>query len=210
MALKQDDRELVRLPKLRNTKNQNIGPQSVVDAYFTLPQEWLEAMDKWRSIPLECARCGEDYFECNNIGQWQCKQHVGQWNMTQNGKFYSIGRWDCCGDYNRENPPSGPTGCVKSDHSIMRSPYTRRDDMTVPNFLLQYIRVDGCALTNAKNENYKDPWTAHTLPGNSVIRRYDWIDAEERLTSGKTNRNKVCLNGDWVEKKYLSLYRLNE
>lgn len=55
-----------------------------------------------------------DYFEIDNVGRWNCRQHAMNFDET-------LRIWPCCGKISHSNP-----GCVRADHR----PYEKPLDMT--------------------------------------------------------------------------------
>ena len=77
------------------------------------------------SLPVKCDVCGIEYDEQNNIGSWQCGQHVEPLNPVT--KIYP-----CCGQRYRIQPHYLSIGCIPADHNPMREvPYTAFHDVTI-------------------------------------------------------------------------------
>lgn len=177
------------MPKFKRTKNNRTEDsiQTSVDAYFLLPTHWKDTLRKWKEIPIECQRCYAVYYESENIGQWQCKQHAREWNGRYDGKFYPIGTWDCCGETTKDYQEYLKKGCVRADHSPLSASFQlSQDDLYMPIAILQYIRVKREAVLFKNQSGELEPWDPAIGDGECVIRRFDWKEDLCRKINGKS------------------------
>jgi len=199
-----------------------------MDVFFRLDRKTIDALQKWNTIELECARCNQTYYECNNIGRWKCSQHAREWNASRGGDFYEVGRWDCCGS-NYRKPLKGDAkwGCVRSDHTPIDAPYLVADDILLPKDLIRFVKPGPFSVVDLEKADLYDtlikrPDKLHmeveddrgVVVGYSeedyvVIRRYDWKEEAERKLRGESQIRCVFVGGCKIEEKYLSPYGVN-
>jgi len=147
--------------------------------YFQISKEWRDLLSNWQNVKAKCLKCGYHYYEVNNIGKWECRQHVLDFNTFEPGRFHPQATWDCCGQKHKN-------GCVRSDHTVLLIPYTENHDLYIPNELVN--------LLVSFKESVVDPNSVRQLHYNRksrkeddyIVRRYDWLDADSRQETGKT------------------------
>jgi hypothetical protein len=152
-----------------------------IDLYTTnLDSKWRRILQLWKTTKLKCSMCTTEFVELDNIGHWHCSQHFMQWNGDLSGTRFGPHMWDCCGD---DRPPGfgarlgNLTGCIRSDHRFLSSPYTQRDDIPLPVNLYDLVKPHGESLPDPKVSQYlasDQPVAPSHLLKNIVIRRYDW------------------------------------
>lgn len=82
-------------------------------------------MDPKYYEPWNCARCGREYREIDNLSRWQCAVHPGEYyyagcSVPIDRRTYSIFHWMCCGRSQDSEDPHyegmRPIGCRPADH----------------------------------------------------------------------------------------------
>jgi len=113
---------------------------AAVDDVSDVPEEWRVILHNWRTVPIHCAN-NHVFLEIDNVGLWQCKQHICEPKVLKNGDVL----WPCCGGRGRDHP-----GCVDADHrrkDIVKR-YNSNHDIKLPpivasRLLQHYKRVKG-------------------------------------------------------------------
>jgi hypothetical protein len=155
-------------------------------SYFLTSKEWQKKIEEWQQVERRCLKCGLLFYEMDNIGKWQCKQHVLDYNHTQDGIFYKAGSWDCCGKKEKRGRELRANGCVRSDHTILFSPYTEKDDLSIEKALIELIVPCRESIINLDSSRQANFMLKSTKPGDFVVRRYDWKNADSRQETGKS------------------------
>jgi hypothetical protein len=166
----------------------------MADLYFIADDRWREIIKIWMTEKRCCTKCGTDYLESDNIGKWQCMQHCLPWNGSMWGKHYGPFRWDCCGSTRHVGDQGSPSGCIRSDHTLLNAPYTEVNDVPIPFNLVNYIGAYRESVLEKGDpseirKGFLD--TSRAQEENVVVRRFDWKDAASRMETGKTIYNKV-------------------
>jgi hypothetical protein len=74
----------------------------------SIPQKYVVITDEMKAFQ-RCARCAEQFRECDNLGQWQCLMHSLPLNSI-------TGTFSCCSTSSR--------GCIRCDHTAdVETPY---------------------------------------------------------------------------------------
>lgn len=97
---------------------------------YVIPEEWNEKIEQWFNMYKICARCSKIYYEINNIGTRNCRQHAGYYQ-------YHTQTWSCCGS----NIPERLYGCIKSDHTILLVEYTEKDTLKIPRSVTRALGI---------------------------------------------------------------------
>jgi predicted nucleic acid-binding Zn-ribbon protein len=178
--------------------------------FFTLEKRWKDLFKKWLDVQHKCVRCGTIYNEIENIGSWECKQHVLSWNAHCRGSFYGAHSWDCCGDTFPSNLTDHPRGCVPCDHNTLDFPYQAPEhDVVLPTVLLQYLITGGTSQEAILADNDLKDYVADTgplPPDLSVVRRFKWLEYRSRKERGTSAEGVTRAFGHWMNKKDLGWY----
>lgn len=201
-----------RMAKLRGTGSNDPRQEALeltpTDMYFMLDKEWKDVVKRWQTLLLECARCGTLYKEIDNIGTWKCHQHSLGWNYQGKGTFREKSQWDCCGEKMKHNLPGDPRGCVRGDHSPDDVVYSRKDDIVLPNVVLNFIVTQPKSTIRDKNERILENYypTDEEFDDNVIVRRFDWKEDESRRYYGGLQFGKSSNYGEGVEEKFVSQF----
>jgi hypothetical protein len=117
-------------------------------------------MRLWSTMKRKCVN-GHEYYEIDNVGHWQCKQHAMEYEEEH-------GLWPCCGKTQFSN-----LGCVSADHRCFGKPFEVSDtiyDVPQPISRLMgprkgdlgngaYLRFD----RQAQNRIRSDPAHSHDI-----------------------------------------------
>jgi len=111
-------------------------------------QQWQRLLRQWSTEDKVCASCGTVYREAENVGRWQCYQHVASLDRHGVGSGpstseYGIAghsgpeRWLCCGKpvrgkRDRFDRSPLPDGCVECDHTTQVVPWSKLEDTALP------------------------------------------------------------------------------
>jgi len=79
---------------------------------IALPRDWRKILEQWHKSERVCIRCGTKYKLSNNLGNWNCFQHI-----TIGERPSPSERWPCCGMYVSETKRITTCGCIPCDHS---------------------------------------------------------------------------------------------
>jgi hypothetical protein len=151
---------------------------------FQINKEWEKRVQDWEFKELKCLKCGYHYKEIKNIGKWQCKQHVLEYNEFEKGKFHPQGTWDCCGVRRKSGILITGNGCVRSDHTILFAPYTEQNDIYIPNNLIKLIVPFKESVVDKDSVRQLHYNRKESKPNDYIVRRYDWNNADGRQSSG--------------------------
>jgi hypothetical protein len=154
-------------------------------AWAFISPEWQTVIAGWRSKREKCAWCGFTFYESDNIGRWQCRQH----RQVQYSTAYSM--WQCCGfaianpkntlRYHHTEMAPELSGCVLSDHSAQRERvWNMYDAVPLPRILQALIEPRDDACISDREEARRFVGEQHPLPdGTMFVARYDWRNAVE-------------------------------
>lgn len=95
---------------------------------------WSNKIKEYEKI-LTCVNCGIHYTEANNIGRWECSQHLYTPNISV------LGKWPCCGKVYKPSPRPSRDGCIKCDHTILNCPYDDDHNIPLPKFIAKKIQL---------------------------------------------------------------------
>lgn len=74
--------------------------------WSNMPADWGLVIRDWTKSSLYCVN-NHWFWEIENVGRWQCKQHFCDPEVQSDGVTY----WPCCGRFGEDDP-----GCVDADH----------------------------------------------------------------------------------------------
>lgn len=158
----------------------------MASSYFLATKKWQKRLEEWESIQYHCKKCGLSYFEKDNIGKWQCKQHVLPFNENEVGMFHGAYQWDCCGYRIKQGKPLKANGCVRSDHTQLMSHYTEQDDIYIDKALITLILPGKESIVDVYSARETKFIRKDYEPGDYIARRYDWKNADSRQETGQS------------------------
>ena len=152
-------------------------------------------IEEMRQKEKTCVRCGKQYRDTENLGQWKCRQRAFTGVLRRNGE-------------RMDSPPSHDFLFIRADHiskeevdDVFGYEYTHRDDVQMTVDFLSSISSSNLnhhsfvpkTLLYRENEltPYPDP-DAPSLTASVGIRRFDWIAMrvvrqDSELLYGKRN-----------------------
>lgn len=138
--------------------------------YAVVDKKWEDVISRWTEEKLKCTKCGNFFYEINNIGAWKCSQHAHERHTNAST------RWPCCDKIYRGVPGMASLGCVRADHTTLEVNFTEEHDISIPITLKNYITVYGQSVIENND----------ALHQNKIkIRRFDW------KTADKLGRNDI-------------------
>lgn len=161
------------------------------DLRWTLSEHDREKVRDWFERWRHCTRCRRVYREADNLGQWQCRQHM-RTTFGPSDTDPRTGRpmedahgrplWRCCGrpELDVYDPRASSNGCVPADHTEHQHAYTAAHDMDVPLRLLEHVRVGAAAIVDREQ---LDEFTDEDAVPCARVRRFDyhtWDALEQR------------------------------
>ena len=112
---------------------------------ISLPRDWVITIKKWNESKLKCVRCGTSYKLSDNMGKWNCYQHI---DLARNRPTSSGEKWSCCGIIYSETQRITTCGCIPCDHSAENytlDPFS--DSIIMPRTVAKEIGVKSEAIT---------------------------------------------------------------
>lgn len=161
-------------------------------------RHWQQILEDWSERLRTCYRCGDLYYEAENVGRWRCFQHaarldpgtVSSGTGTQTQRVWAgvvdeespqvVQTWRCCGAPLHGKASQDRNGCIPCDHNDRPAPWSRLEDTPLPKGLVadaispdpESILGPGDSLLHLKVVGQQD------RKRYTVVRRYDWRRAE--------------------------------
>lgn len=135
---------------------------------------WTPQIEKWKTVKLECARCGLSFYEINNIGSLACWQHP-YYPAPNVGEL-----WPCCGMNAIAGKTGRRTGCVRADHTTLHVPFDETHNVPIPKVIADRVlkrRFDKRVIVRpdslSNTEEYASADERIEADSYVTIRRYD-------------------------------------